>query len=189
MKTVFKIIFIITVFTLLGCKDQKEVEKPETITISNIDSIHTKIEKLKTSDIVTPYVRPESNEEEKKIKADIDEMAENLNQEKFSPEIISINADDFKDLTEGKDVQLIDVRTPEEYKDGHISNAKNVNVYDNDFKNQVSVLNKNQPVFVYCKSGGRSKDAAEILKKLTYKVYNLEDGILGWKEKSYVITK
>ena len=66
----------------------------------------------------------------------------------------------------GKDVQLVDVRTQEEYESGHIDDAVNYNIIDSEtFLNQIETLNKNEPVYLYCKMGGRSNRAASILKR------------------------
>ncbi len=76
------------------------------------------------------------------------------------------------------DVQLLDVRTPGEYKQGAIKDATNL-----DFFNQKSFiaglekLDKNEPVYVYCQSGGRSKKAARIMKKMGFpKIFDLQGG-------------
>lgn len=110
-------------------------------------------------------------------------VAENASQIKpLKPAIIRTNTPDFKSKIEGKNVQLVDVRTPKEYKNGHIPKAKNINIYDDDFVQQAAVLDKSEPVYVYCRSGVRSMKAANKLKNAGYKVYNLNDGIKGWKK-------
>ena len=77
--------------------------------------------------------------------------------------------------------QLLDVRTPEEFSVEHIENATNVNWNSNDFVSKTSNLNKTKPVFVYCKVGGRSAQAANKLAEMGFKeIYNLEGGILKW---------
>ncbi len=100
----------------------------------------------------------------------------------LTPAIIKTNTQDFKAKIDGKNVQLIDVRTPNEYKNSHISNAKNINIFDNDFILQTSILDKSKPVYVYCRSGGRSMKAANKLKDAGFKVYNLNGGIKGWQK-------
>lgn len=80
-------------------------------------------------------------------------------------------------------VQLLDVRTPEEYAEGHINGATNINVQSDNFREMaVRELSKDSTVLVYCRSGRRSLTAAEILIKLGYKVVNLKGGIIDWKE-------
>lgn len=78
--------------------------------------------------------------------------------------------------------QIIDVRTPQEFEGGYIADAKNINVYDADFKTRIGQLDKSKPVFVYCKAGGRSADAAKKLVELGFKeVYDLQGGMMGWE--------
>jgi thioredoxin len=81
------------------------------------------------------------------------------------------------------DVQLLDVRSAEEYKQGHIENAMLANINDNnEFNTRIAALDKNKPVYVYCLGGGRSHRAAEILKKYGFKeVVDLKGGINAWK--------
>ena len=87
-------------------------------------------------------------------------------------------------------VQLLDVRTPEEYEEGHIAGARNINVFDRDFIDEaLSLLDKSRPIAVYCRSGKRSADAARQLSKQGYTVTNLKGGILDWSEHHLPITK
>lgn len=95
--------------------------------------------------------------------------------------LIAVEEYDQKLKTTG-DVQLVDVRTTEEYNAGHLKNARNINVNADDFKEQVGSLNKKKPVMVYCKSGGRSAKAAEQLKDMGFtEVYNMDGGIMKWQ--------
>ena len=71
---------------------------------------------------------------------------------------------------------LIDVRTPEEYQEGHLENAININWYDADFQNQAEELDKKKTLYVYCKKGGRSAKAAHLLDSLGYEVVDLLGG-------------
>lgn len=83
-------------------------------------------------------------------------------------------------------LQLVDVRSPEEYLRGHIRKSININFNDDAFEEQVKTkLVKNQPVFVYCFSGRRSSDAANYLKELGFKeVYDLSGGFAKWTASS-----
>lgn len=92
----------------------------------------------------------------------------------------TISVEDFeRKLT--KNLQLIDVRTPEEYGQGHLKGALNYNINSNDFENQLSNLDKNKPVLVYCLSGGRSSSAAELMAEKGFtEVYNMQGGIMKW---------
>lgn len=76
-----------------------------------------------------------------------------------------------------KDAQLLDVRTPEEVAEGALEAAQNINFYDSDFKDKLSKLDKNKPVFVYCRSGGRSGKCAQMCKDMGFKeIYNMKGG-------------
>ena len=82
-----------------------------------------------------------------------------------------------------KSPQLLDVRTPEEFKSGHIDNAINMDWYEDDFAKKAAKYDKSKPVFVYCKAGVRGKKAATKLAELGFaKIYNLEGGIDEWNE-------
>lgn len=87
----------------------------------------------------------------------------------------------FKDATLNKKVQLIDVRTPEEYNSGHIEDAENIDFYSGKFTTNFNKLDKEQPVYIYCRSGSRSKQTANKLLAMGFKeIYDLEGGILNY---------
>ena len=97
--------------------------------------------------------------------------------------IISVSALEFEKEIKSDSVQLLDVRTPQEYAEGHIDGALNINVQSDDFKDLVQrKLSKDSTILVYCRSGRRSLDAADILTNLGYNVVNLKGGIIEWKE-------
>ena len=82
-----------------------------------------------------------------------------------------------------RSIQLVDVRTPEEFKGNHLKGAQNICVTSDDFKEKVKILDKNKPVYVYCYKGGRSAQAALELKELGFtKIYDMDGGILLWEE-------
>ena len=79
-------------------------------------------------------------------------------------------------------VQLIDVRTPAEYAEGHIANSKNINITGEDFDAQVALLDKSKPVLLYCKSGMRSAKASLRLKELGFEnITDLDGGFGTWR--------
>ncbi|MET1258243.1 rhodanese-like domain-containing protein [Flagellimonas sp. DF-77] len=82
----------------------------------------------------------------------------------------------------GKEVQLIDVRTPKEFDAGHIEGAVNFNIADAaTFLEQLATLDKNKPVYLYCKLGGRSGKAAQILKKEGFtNIFDYSGGYQDW---------
>jgi thioredoxin len=95
--------------------------------------------------------------------------------ENIAPEAFS------KKIKETPNAQILDVRTPEEFASEHIENAVNVDWLGSDFVANAEKLDKSKPVFVYCKSGGRSSKAAAKLAELGFKnIYELQGGILKW---------
>lgn len=99
----------------------------------------------------------------------------------------SVVSQDAQKITEfdskkNADVVLIDVRTPEEFSDGRLPNAKNINIYDKDFKDRFSGFDKKETLYVYCRSGRRSLTAQNTLRQMGFlKVINLEGGFMAWK--------
>ena len=86
-----------------------------------------------------------------------------------------------KKIKETPKAQILDVRTPEEFASEHIDNATNINWLADDFVSNTAKFDKTKPVFVYCKSGGRSAKAATKLEKLGFrKIYQLEGGLMKW---------
>lgn len=93
-----------------------------------------------------------------------------------------VTSEEMEELLLMDEVQLIDVRTPGEYKDGYIQNAVNMNFFDSDFDEKINTLDKDKPTCVYCKKGGRSAKAAKMMKEKGFKkVYDLKGGITEWK--------
>ena len=88
-------------------------------------------------------------------------------------------------IEKSKKSVVLDVRTPEEYDEGFIANAININIYDSQFFiDEVNKLNKKDFIHVYCRSGSRSFQACEIIKQFGFEnVYNLEGGIIEWQGK------
>lgn len=92
--------------------------------------------------------------------------------------------EELQELLKNGDAQLVDVRTPEEFKEEHIPTAQNINVLSSTFNEDIKNLDKNKPVIVYCKSGGRSAKSAKKLFELGFaEVYDLQGGITSWKQK------
>lgn len=79
----------------------------------------------------------------------------------------------LKKIEKGK-VLLVDVRTPEEYKTGHLKYAQNIDYKKDDFKIQINKLDKNKTVYLYCRTGNRSGKSVDVLKSLGFQnVYNI----------------
>ena len=96
--------------------------------------------------------------------------------------IRSVKADEFEKEIKDRHVQLVDVRTADEYAGGFIAGALNIDVFDGQFMQKADkALDKAKPVYVYCRSGKRSMSAARKLARAGYRVVTLEGGIMGWQ--------
>lgn len=94
-----------------------------------------------------------------------------------------VSADKFAELIHEGGVQLIDVRTTEEYLQGYISGAQNYDYLSGEIDLLINDLDKSKPVLVYCRSGKRSASSAEILLDAGFeKVIDLKGGFLSWSE-------
>ena len=87
-----------------------------------------------------------------------------------------------KKLQSDNNAVVIDVRTPEEWSDGIIANAIKIDIYRGQhFIDEISVMDKSVPYYVYCKAGGRSAQACALLNQLGFEhAYNLVGGIMQW---------
>lgn len=96
---------------------------------------------------------------------------------------VTIPPTDFKvKIEKNPEATILDVRTPSEFLEGHIKNARNVDWNGTDFDKQIKKLNKKETVFVYCYSGGRSSSAVSHLKSMGFKsIYELDGGISNWE--------
>lgn len=94
---------------------------------------------------------------------------------------ISVDAKQFAETIKDPRTQIIDARTPNEFKDGHIPGAVNMDINSKDFMRQSESLDKTRPVAVYCRSGRRSKVAAEKLSSKGFDVIELDGGIISWE--------
>lgn len=97
----------------------------------------------------------------------------------------TLPADAFKTkLAQTPDAQLLDVRTPAEFTNGHLPAAQNLNIQGADFDVVAAKLDKTKPVFIYCLSGGRTQTAGARLRAMGYaNVYELQGGYLKWTAK------
>ena len=97
----------------------------------------------------------------------------------------SLSVSEFEQSLNATDVICLDVRSNEEYAAGHIPGAINIDVLQPDFEsNCIKRLSKDHTIAVYCRSGKRSKKAAQILSKQHFQVIELNDGFLGWTQDS-----
>jgi phage shock protein E len=94
----------------------------------------------------------------------------------------------FSALVATAGVTVIDVRTPEEFAQGHIQGAVNYNVEGPDFANQIKALDPAGIYAVYCQSGNRSQPAVSQLSSIGIEnIYELESGISGWENAGFPV--
>ena len=72
-----------------------------------------------------------------------------------------IDAEQFEQQVDKEDIQLVDVRTAKEFEEGHIAGAQNIDFFAEDFLDQFTGLDKEKPLYIYCRSGNRSAKLPE----------------------------
>jgi len=107
-------------------------------------------------------------------------------------EIKNVSAVEFNKLINSDEGIILDVRTIDEVNEGHIKDATNIDFYASDFSAKLNLIRKDVPIYVYCRSGGRSSKTVTLMRELGFKkVYNLLGGFGAWKLDGFkvVITK
>lgn len=88
------------------------------------------------------------------------------------------------------DFVVLDVRTPEDYDEGHIENAYLLNIKSKDFEDELKKMDKNKKYFVYCRTGRKSRKAVELMEKSGYKeAHGITGGIEKWKSRRLPVEK
>ncbi len=79
------------------------------------------------------------------------------------------------------DLVVLDVRTPDEFSEGHLAGAIQIDFYDDDFADQLAGLDRSVPYLVYCRSAGRSGKAVETMAAMGFgDLYDMDGGMLAW---------
>jgi rhodanese-related sulfurtransferase len=88
------------------------------------------------------------------------------------------------------DFLLIDARTPEEFRLGHIAGARLINYYDPDFSDQLDSLDRNALILFYCRSGNRTSHVLKMAHRRGFaRVYDLRGGILAWQQAGFSLVR
>lgn len=98
--------------------------------------------------------------------------------------MMNLSQQDWKtQLDRDPDAVILDVRTAEECSEGYIPKAINIDIYKGQgFIYAVDELDKSKNYYVYCKAGGRSAQACQIMNQMGFEnTYNLEGGFMNWK--------
>lgn len=102
----------------------------------------------------------------------------------------NVGVEEFQTLIADAAVQVLDVRTQEEFDEGHIAGAKLVDVNDSAFVDKaMAVLDPQREVAVYCRSGRRSARAANLLAAKGLKITNLDGGVMAWQDAGKALVK
>jgi len=98
---------------------------------------------------------------------------------------INLSASDFyQKISSNENAVIIDVRTPQEFNEGHIPNSLLIDIYNPAFQKKISDLEKSKDYYIYCRSGSRSLHAVNFMISQGFKsVQHLADGIISWTEK------
>lgn len=106
-----------------------------------------------------------------------------------NPHVRTVGVSEFEQALTADSTQLLDVRTAEEYAQGRIAGALNIDIHRPDFMDRARAgLSKTRPVYVYCRSGRRSMTAAGKLAHEGFQVINLDGGILAWTQARKPVT-
>lgn len=101
-----------------------------------------------------------------------------------------LSAEEAQELIQQKNPLVLDVRTEREYNQGHLSDAKLIDFYEDDFAQRLEELPQDEPILVYCHSGGRSSKAVKMMKDLGFQeVYNLSGGVTSWNSEGKNLQK
>lgn len=96
--------------------------------------------------------------------------------------MVSLNAYEFHKGINKHSI-IIDVRTEKEFNEGFIKGAFNFNYFNNDFLENFKEIKREEPIYLYCKSGKRSYNALQKLAALGFsKIYDLKGGYMSWKQ-------
>lgn len=103
-------------------------------------------------------------------------------QSQQNPKVKVLPAKEFKTLISKEKVQLVDVRTPDEFLAGAIAGAVNIDVNnDAEFEKKIQKLDKSKPVYIYCRSGSRSQKAAQKMTEMGFtSIIDLQGGYMAW---------
>ena len=89
-----------------------------------------------------------------------------------------------------QDLLVLDIRTPDEYTDGHIAGAKNIDFYGEGFEKKLRDLKKDQPILLHCASGGRSAKARDLMHSMGFNnLYHMGGGMNAWLDAEYPVKK
>ena len=106
----------------------------------------------------------------------------------FGPSLPSLNALELSEkLKGGKQAVVLDVRQPEEYREGHIAGSKLIPL--GELNNRMSELPKNKEIICVCASGSRSRSATKFLVDAGYNAFDMQGGMFMWQRAQLPVKK
>ncbi|MDG1348628.1 MAG: thioredoxin domain-containing protein [Flavobacteriales bacterium] len=100
----------------------------------------------------------------------------------------NVSVVEFNNLINSNEGIVLDVRTINEVNEGHIKDATNIDFYASDFTAKLDLIRKDVPVYVYCRSGGRSAKTVAAMQELGFQeIYNLVGGFGAWKAEGFKV--
>ena len=101
-----------------------------------------------------------------------------------------VSPEDAHRLVEEGEVEVIDVRTPEEFDEGHIEGATLIDFYEPDFADRIAELDRDREYVVYCRSGNRSGQATALMADQGFAAVNdVDGGIVAWEAEGLPVTR
>jgi rhodanese-related sulfurtransferase len=99
-----------------------------------------------------------------------------------APAVTLLAPDEAQELIADEDVRVLDVRTPEEFAEGHVQGATLIDFYEPDFAERIAALDRDATYVVYCRSGNRSGQATVLMAELGFTaVHDVDGGVLAWE--------
>jgi rhodanese-related sulfurtransferase len=106
-----------------------------------------------------------------------------------APKTVTVNEAE-KLIKADPKVVVLDVRTPEEFKAGHIAGAKNIDFNGDNFEKQIAALDKSKTYVVHCAAGGRSAQACKVIEQVKLpNVYHMNEGFKTWEKAGKPVEK
>jgi phage shock protein E len=104
--------------------------------------------------------------------------------------LTNVSVSVFKDLMDSLEGEVVvDLRTPEELKQGKIPDAIVIDYFGAEFEPSIQALDRNKVYLIYCAAGGRSEETADLMLKWGFKkIYNLTEGFTGWVKQKMPVT-
>lgn len=117
------------------------------------------------------------------IRADENDLKKNDN------EVPKLSVEEFDKKRQEKDAVVLDVRTPAEFKAGHVPGAVNLDINDKDFGKKVGQLDKDKTYLVHCAAGVRSARAVKLMRPKLDKLYEFNGGFRAWEKAGKPVEK